>query len=307
MTWSDLLEAHLESLRLRGFSPATLVCRRNWVLRLADWAGRRGLAPAQLTPNDVAAFQRHLLWEPGHKGRLLAANTVHHALAQVCSFLAWAVETGHLVTDPAARLVLPRPPQTLPNLLTEGEVAKLLDAPALNTPIGLRDRAVLETFYCTAIRRAECCGLDLQDYDRSRSELRIRGKGGLERLVPTGETLAETLERYLTQSRPQLADQGESALFVCRTGERLSTQIANILVRQHGRAAGLATRVTCHLLRHACATHLLHNGADLRQIQALLGHRQLTSTERYLQLFPRELTREHQRTHPRARRKKGTD
>lgn len=307
MSWGELLEAHLECLRLRGFSAASLTCRRNWVRRLADWAGRRGLAPGQVAPSDLAAYQRSLLWEPGLKGRLLAANTVHHALAQACCFFAWAAEAGHLVADPAEGLVLPRPPQALPTLLTEEEVARLLEAPVLTTPLGLRDRAVLETFYATAVRRSECCGLDLGDYDRARSELRVRGKGGLERLVPTGEALGRTLERYLEQGRPKWAGPSESALFVCCRGHRLAPGMANLLVRRSGRAAGIAAPVTCHLLRHACATHLLHNGADIRQIQELLGHRRVTSTERYLHLFPRELTREHERTHPRARRGKGCD
>lgn len=306
MTWSELLAQHLEAMRLRGFSPATLNCRRAWVGRLADWALSRGLGPAQLTSADLAAYQRYLLWVPGHHGQLLAANTVHHALVQMASFLAWAAENGHLVANPAARMVLPRPPQALPMLPTEAEVGRLLAAVVLTTPLGLRDRAVLETFYATAVRRAECCALDLQDYDRSRSELRIRGKGGFERLVPTGEALAGTLERYLSQARPRLADRGESALFVSHTGDRLITQMANILVRRHARAAGLSG-LTCHSLRHACASHLLANGADIRQIQALLGHVIITSTERYLQLFPHALAAEHQRTHPRARRGKRTD
>lgn len=308
MTWKALLEGYLERLRVLGRSPATLARADSDLRHFVDFCRGRGLEePAAVTSGHLAAYRKELLWLPGARG-LLSPHTVTHRLCRARLLFSWAVARGHLLLNPARHLVVRRPPSTLLQVLTAHEVQALLFAPDLRTPFGLRDRALLETFYGTAVRRAECVGLDLGDLDFGARTLAVRhAKGRRDRMLPLGDRLAQVLECYLQLGRPFLGPYGpvagELAVFLSCHGTRLSTNSLDKIFRRHAAAAGIQRRFGPHALRHACATHLLEGGADLREIQALLGHQSLRSTERYAHLRPVELEREHRRTHPRARRK----
>jgi integrase/recombinase XerD len=222
------------------------------------------------------------------------------------SFFAWLARRRVVLFDPAETLVLGDRTEPLPKtVLTESEVQALLVAPGRGA-VGLRDRAILETLYSTALRRAELVGLDLYDLDAAGELVRVRqGKGRKDRYVPVGAHALEALRRYIHQARPELAaTPKEPALFVAAvTRRRLRVKTLNWIVRRHGEAAGLEKRVTPHVLRHTCATHLLQGGADLRHVQAILGHASIATTQVYTRVAVEDLAAVHRRHHPRRRLK----
>lgn len=209
-----------------------------------------------------------------------------------------------MTANPAADLELPRKPnKTLPRSLSLAEVHAVLNRPDVADPLGIRDRAILETFYSTGIRRRECSRIDVDDLDRERGLLAVRkGKGGKDRVVPIGERALYWLGLYLEKTRPLLeTPQSERALFLSGYGERLSAGYIGNWVRRVIDAAGIARTGSCHLLRHSCATHMLENGADIRFIQQLLGHARLDTTQIYTDVSIVQLREVHARTHPHAR------
>lgn len=299
MSPAELLRRYLDHLQ-GSASRSGLASARQWLGLFCE--GCPADSAAELSAEHVAGFRRRLLWQPGKRGHLYSQNTVYHALRTLRSWLRWAHSRRLLLVDPAEDLVLPRPPRALARVLTVEQVQRLLETCAGDNVLDLRDAALIDTLYTTGVRAAECQGLELTDLDLATGQLQVHGKGGRDRVVPTGKALAETLERYLEQSRPQLAGELQSpALFLVQGGRRLSYPSLGAIVRKRARQAGLGP-VSPHALRHACATHLLSNGADLRSIQELLGHKRVTSTEVYTLLRPAELVREHRRTHPRAKR-----
>lgn len=303
MSWAEAQTRYLQSLRVRGLASSSILKygRILSAFGAVCQAQEAGL-PRELTQAHLTAYRRHLSWTVGPRGRLPAPSTVAASLGAVRSFVRWLVYKGHLLVDPTVDLVIPQPPRPLPRLLTEEEVARLLVAPDPRTPLGLRDRALLEALYGLGLRRRECCSLNLVDYDRSQRTLLVKKpKNRQERHLPVTPRLEEALEAYLTRARPALARHpDEPALFLSRrTGRRISYVRLDQMVSGTARSVGLPG-VYSHALRHACATHLLAGGAELRYIQALLGHEDLASTEHYTHLHPVELFAEHRRTHPRA-------
>jgi integrase/recombinase XerD len=218
------------------------------------------------------------------------------------SFFTWLARRHVVLFNPAATLVLGDRTQPLPKtVLTESEVQALLAAPGRDA-VGLRDRAILETLYSTGLRRAELCALDLYDLDAAGELVRVRqGKGRKDRYVPVGTHALEALRRYIHQARPELAAAPkEAALFVASiTGRRLNVKTLNLIVRKRAGEAGLEKRVTPHVLRHTCATHLLQGGADLRHVQAILGHASIATTQVYTRVAVEDLAAVHRRSHPR--------
>lgn len=301
MTWAWLIDKFLEQNRLLGYAESTLGAQRRWLKMFARQS--RTTHPGAATWRHLAGFREKLEWSRGHHGELYAANTIHQALNMVRAFFRWAVREGHLLTDPSRKLVLCAPPQPPRRILSEEEMRLLLATPNPNTLKGQRDRAVLDMLYSTGIRRQECCGLDLDDVCLGQCAIKVRGKGKTERLVPIADGLLDTLEAYLKNTRPELYRRRPSEALFLQThySARLSINTVGVVVRDYGRQAGLG-RVTPHMLRHACAVHLMENGADLRAIAELLGHRRLASTQVYTRLRPLELKREYERLHPRAKR-----
>lgn len=295
MTWAELIDSYLEHQRARGLHPRTLRQDRRFLAELARFCGR--MAPGQVGPEHLALHRR--AFSSG-----LLPSTVNERMLRLRQFFRWAQRRGHLLLDPSRELVLERELRPPVRVATPEQLERLLLLPDPGTALGLRDRALLETFYGTGIRLEECHRLELTDLDLKGRSLAIRqGKGGRPRRLPLGCFLYGVLVQYLEEGRPRFAPApGESALFLDRQGRRLSYAAIACLVRDYGRQAGLAP-LSPHRLRHAFATHLLEGGAQLRYIQVLLGHAFLVTTELYTRIRPVELFELVRRCHPRARRR----
>jgi integrase/recombinase XerD len=249
----------------------------------------------------VVSFARALAGAKTARGTLPALQTQNSYLAIVRRFFQHLEKSGAILRNPAVDLPL-RKADVLPGaVLSEAQVERLIGAPDTTKPVGKRDVAVLETLYGTAIRLSECVRLDLQDLDLGEGSLLVRdGKGKRDRVVPVPARAGTALDVYLTEARPHFVhDPKEPALFLERRGGRLSPASIGLLVNVYGRAVGV--RVSPHGLRHACATHLLRGGADIRHVQRLLGHRDIQTTARYTRVSLNDLREVLERVHPRER------
>ena len=258
--------------------------------QLAAWAGPRGRRPGDLTHRDLRQFAG-VLSERG-----AAKSTVARKLAATRSFYRHLVERGELEANPADLVSSPKKDAYLPRVLKRVEVAELLERVPGSTPLDLRDRAILELAYAAGLRAGELVNLQLESIDPDAEEVRVEGKGGRTRVVPVGEHAWRALDRYLERARPSL-DAGRSrALFLSKTGRRLSTSDVRRRTALQIRRAG----VSPHTLRHSFATHLLEGGADLRAIQELLGHASIRTTQTYTRVESKRLKMAYARSHPRA-------
>ncbi|HEX7785320.1 MAG TPA: tyrosine recombinase XerC [Methylomirabilota bacterium] len=274
----------------RGASPHTL---RSYATDLAEFTGFlaaeriEGLAAADA--RAVRAFLAEL-----HRRRLSKA-TIARKLAAIRSCFRFLARRGVLEVNPARQVRSPRLGRRLPSVLPKDEATQLLDAAPEPTVAGARDRALLELLYASGLRVAEGCGLDVDDVDLARRTVRVLGKGDKERVVPVGDTALEALDAYL-----ELRGRERGPLFLNARGGRLTPRSAHRIVGRRARRAGIGQRVTPHTLRHSFATHMLGEGADLRLIQELLGHRRLSTTQRYTHVSPEHLMRVYDAAHPRA-------
>ncbi len=235
------------------------------------------------------------------RGQGRAPRSVARWIAAVRGFYAWLRERGIVADDPARRLDAPRPWRSLPKCLSLGEVDRLLEAPDRSQPRGLRDAAMLEVLYATGLRVSELVNLRLGDLRLDAGYLTCTGKGSKERVVPLGATANSALQRYLAEGRPALlGGKRTETLFVNRQGARLTRQGFWKNLRSYGRTAGIAGPLTPHALRHSFATHLLERGADLRTVQVLLGHADVSTTEIYTHVTRERLRRLYDDFHPRA-------
>lgn len=303
-TLASLADQWLARLETRAYSPRT-VAVRVWALRaFLAWAEPRALLrPAQIDKLALEGFQRHLWAYRKDNGQPLAVVTQRGHLGAVQGFFAWLCRENLLPANPAADLELPRKqPRALPRGLSLAEVEKILAVPDVADPLGVRDRAILETLYGTGLRRLELVNLDVGDVDRTRGLVLVRrGKGGKDRLAPLGAQALAWIERYLEKCRPLLeVSASERALFLSGYGGRLNPNYLGNWVRKTIDQAQLDKTGSCHLFRHACATHLLENGADLRMIQELLGHARLDTTQIYTAVSITQLREVHARCHPRG-------
>jgi len=299
----DAYLAELEALRFshsRRHHAARTLERLLIYLReahsITDW---RAVHESQLRDFALYAATRHR----SPRGQRISAATLRQWLSIVRSFFGWLNRNGRLLHNPSERLALPRPEQSLPQVLNETELARLIETPDLQTAIGLRDRALMETLYATGIRHAEAHRLDLYDIDTAAQRLTVRlGKGQRDRIVPLTESAAHWLTRYVTVARPELAAglwwgkgrRGQPelipptvALWLSVTGRRLSYQMIADRIRDYALQAGVKASV--HTFRHSCATHLLRGGASLRHVQQLLGHHDLNTTEIYTHIELQDL------------------
>jgi integrase/recombinase XerD len=270
------------------------------------WLAERGVALGEVETGDLAAYVSHL------RSRGRAPSSVTRAMVAVRGLYRFLAEEGLADVDPGADLELPRVPAGLPKALTEDEVASLLGAVAGDDPVARRDRAVLEVLYGTGVRISELVGLALADVDVDGGLLRVFGKGAKERVVPLGRYARDALTAWLgSGGRPALEpdrwarkDDAE-AVFLNRRGGRLSRQGAWGIVRRYGEEVGLADRLSPHVLRHSCATHMLDHGADIRAVQELLGHASISTTQVYTEVTTERLWRVYADAHPRAHRGRG--
>jgi site-specific recombinase XerD len=263
--------------------------------QLAEWASAHGLGPRELSVLELRRFAG-VLSERG-----AGKSTVARKLAAIRTFYRLMVERGELDANPADLLSSPKRNSYLPRVLKPGEVASLLERMPGSGPLELRDRAMFELAYAAGLRAEELVNLDVTSVDPDGEEVRVEGKGGRTRVVPAGEAAWRAVDAYLTRARPALAGSaGERALFVSKSGRRLSTSDVRRRLALQVRHAALQGRVSPHTLRHSFATHLLEGGADLRAIQELLGHSSISTTQTYTRVESRRLKTAYARAHPRA-------
>lgn len=293
---------YLAFLAEKNYSVHTIAHRDNCLRSFISWCDERGLTrPRQLDRPILERYQRHLFYYRKADGDPLSTSTQHGRIIPLRHWLLWLVKQGHLLYSPAADLELPRMEKRLPKaILSVKEAEAVLAVPDVGNAIGLRDRAILETLYSTGMRRMELIGLHVHDVDGDRGTVMIRqGKGKKDRMVPIGERALAWIAAYRDRARPDLVtgrDQGE--LFLTSLGEELRPTHLTRLVMELVDKAGLGKRGSCHLFRHTMATLMLENGADIRFIQAMLGHACLTTTQIYTQVSIRQLKAIHTATHP---------
>ncbi len=294
--WLRRLELWLDALTFEnGLSPRTVSAYRSDLVQFGEWLeGQRG---KNLVAADAATVAAYLRWL---HGREISPRSVRRALAAMHGFYRDLVESGERRDDPVENLEPPRLFARLPKVLSEDEVERLLAAPDLATPAGLRDKAMLELLYATGLRVSELVGLRLPQLDLEGGFLLAFGKGSKERVVPVGEEAERFVARYLTELRPKLARGRHDAVFVNLRGAPMTRQGFWKLLKAWGIRAGLNRPISPHVLRHSFATHLLEHGADLRAVQAMLGHSDIATTEIYTHIHQERLRTTYDRFHPRA-------
>jgi integrase/recombinase XerD len=283
----------------RGLSRNTLDAYRTDLLQFGRFLEERELSALDAQASDIADFLE-LLAKGGERPPASPA-TIHRKSACLRSFYRHLRRDGLLERDPTATLSTPRRSRKLPQVLTRGDVEKLLSQPSGTEPAALRDRALLELMYACGLRASEAIGLELMDVDIQEGVLRARGKGSKERVVPIGQAALRALRIYLERGRPGLVKGSpEAHLFVNFRGGQLTRQGLYKIVRRHALTAGLADRMSPHTLRHTFATHLLAGGCDLRSVQEMLGHADVATTQLYTHLSSERLKDVYFRAHPRA-------
>lgn len=230
----------------------------------------------------------------------LSARSLARLISALRSYFRFLVLSGFVKKDPSSQLTTPSTWLSLPKFLTVDEVESLLQAPDETRPHGLRDRAMLEVLYGSGLRVSELVSLKLAEVNLEEGFLVCRGKGGKERIVPLGRSACRAVGRYLAEVRPLVDPGGRDDLFLSRRGKPFTRQGLWKLLRQHAREAGLAPRISPHILRHSFATHLLERGADLRSVQLMLGHSQITTTQIYTHVSRERIRKVYDRFHPRA-------
>ncbi|MGC8698403.1 MAG: site-specific tyrosine recombinase XerD [Halothiobacillus sp.] len=292
----DHIDAFIHALWLEdGLSPNTQAAYRSDLHHVAQDAKKYGVTLFELSPEHL----------PSLFADRLAAGTSARTIARQRSalkrFFSWLQRQNLRVDNPASNTAAPRLPRSLPHSLSEDDVLNLLAAPDFNEPIGLRDRAMLEVLYASGLRVSELIDLQLGQINLVHGVVRVAGKGNKERLVPVGDEAVDWLGRYAHTARPLLlAGRASNALFVTERGGSMTRQAFWYRIKQHAQTAGLARLPSPHTLRHAFATHLLNHGADLRVLQMLLGHADLSTTQIYTHVATARLKALHAEHHPRG-------
>jgi integrase/recombinase XerD len=293
----ELIDTFCDQVWLQdGLAASSLESYRRDLTAWASWLDKRSRALLNAQRADIDA------WLADQFRAKAKATSVSRRLSALRRFYALQLQQGTLAADPTLRVRAPKLPRRLPKNLSETDVEALLGAPDPRTTLGLRDRAMLETLYASGLRVSELVGLTLAQVSLDMGVVRVIGKGSKERLVPLGEEAIRWLTRYLASSRPALVGNGKSsALFVTARRAPLTRQAFWALIKRMGAKAGIpATRLSPHVLRHAFATHLLNHGADLRVVQLLLGHADITTTTIYTHVARERLKQLHARHHPRG-------
>jgi len=291
------IDAFLDALWLEdGLADNTLAAYRRDLCAFGGWLrAEHGRAPESALREDIQAWL-------AAQHRQTKASTANRRLAALRRFYLWALRRGLCAEDPCLGLRSARQPARFPKTLSESQVEALLAAPDIGTTLGLRDRAMLETLYATGLRVSELVGLNVQDLSLSDGVVRVvMGKGGKDRLVPLGAEALHWIERHLRESRPDiLGARACDALFVTARGAAMTRQAFWLLIRKYALQADIRVPLSPHVLRHAFATHLLNHGADLRVVQMLLGHADISTTQIYTHVARERLKTLHAQHHPRA-------
>jgi len=294
--------AFLEWGGVKGLSKNTLRQREVGLQRWILWCDDRGLDdPQAVTKPIIERYQKHLYYCRQDNGQPLSVRYQVALLLPIKGFFKWLAQTNRILYNPASEIELPKVPPRLPqSILSVEEVERVMSTPKTDTLYGVRDRAILETLYSTGIRRTECAELGLYDVDSQRQTVMVReGKGGKDRLLPIGKRALYWIEKYRDEVRHELMmDLGITHLFLTDYGEPFIKGRLGALVKRYLHHAEIDKVGGCHLFRHAMATHMLDNGADLRFIQMMLGHSQLSTTEIYTHVSIEKLREIHAATHP---------
>ena len=294
----ELLDEFCDNLWLEdGLSRNTLDSYRRDLKKFADWLEQqRGASILQTTHGDIQGYLAFLVVT--QKARPSSTGRNISSLKRLFRYL---LRQSRISTDPTLQIDTPKLPRNLPKSLTEQDVEQLIDAPDIQTPLGLRDRTMFEVLYATGLRVSELVTLRITQVSMDMGVVRVMGKGSKERLVPLGEEALNWLRRYLAEGRAVLlSGKMSDALFVTARGEGMTRQMFWYLIKKHARQGGLNKPISPHTLRHAFATHLLNHGADLRVVQLLLGHADISTTQIYTHVARERLKQLHAKHHPRG-------
>ena len=293
---SPLIDQFLDAVWLEsGLSANTLAAYRTDLKKISDWLEKRKQSLDKATKVELFDYLAHTV----RSG--ISARSSARQLSSLRRFYRYLAREGIAESDPTSDLESPVIGKTLPKTLSESSVEQLLAAPAENTALGIRDRAMLETIYASGLRVSELVNLALSELDSTAGLVRVTGKGGRERIVPLGEEALAHLGQYLNDARPELLrDRVSEAVFVTRRGGPMSRQAFWQLIKRYATVAGVDEALSPHSLRHAFATHLLNHGADLRSVQMLLGHSNLSTTQIYTHVARARLQSLHAEHHPRG-------
>jgi integrase/recombinase XerD len=317
---TDHKRVFLQHLRLRGITPATLVYQAIYLDQFLSFLALRGLDETRTTPRDMERYKVHALtshnprWK---KQRPVKLDTLHQRLSTVKKYFAFLKERGVVMFNPTDNMTLPRvkrnPPKNIP---TASEMERLLNAPDLSTPQGLRDKAFMEVLYSAGLRRGEALSLKVYDVDFADGTVRVeKGKNGMGRVVPMGAAARRAVGEYIRDGRQRMLDGAGAkkprrrrpsppvgtALFLNEDGGRLRWWSVNPTIKKYARWAAIDKKVTAHSFRHACATHMLRGGANVRVVQRMLGHASILSTQIYTHVLPGDLKEVLAKHHPRGR------
>ncbi|HUR88126.1 MAG TPA: site-specific tyrosine recombinase XerD [Ramlibacter sp.] len=277
-----------------GLSKNTLNAYRRDLTLFEEWLGKRGSSLRGASEADINSY-----FAARHSDS--KATTANRRLTVLRRYFRWALRERLIDADPTLRLQAARQPLRVPKTLTESQVEALLAAPDVDTPLGLRDRTMLEVIYASGLRVSELVGLKAFHLGMNEHVLRVMGKGNKERLVPFGQVAGDWITRYLAEGRPRiLGGQQTGDLFVTARGEGMTRAMFWVIVRKYANAAGITSPLSPHTLRHAFATHLLNHGADLRAVQMLLGHSDISTTTIYTHVARERLKQVHAQHHPRG-------
>lgn len=290
------LDRFLDNLWMeRGLADNTLKAYRSDLSKFAEWLAERDL---ELETAARVQLLEYLGWRARHGSH---ARSSARLLSSLRRYYRWLLREKRIETDPTAQIDSPRLGRPLPKSLTEEDVEALLDAPDLDDVLGLRDRAMLEVLYACGLRVSELVALRIDELNTRQGVVRVVGKGGKQRLVPLGEVALDWLARYLNEARPELLrGRPTPDLFPTRRGHAMTRQAFWQLIKRYAKTAGIDKPLSPHTLRHAFATHLLNHGADLRVVQMLLGHSDLSTTQIYTHVARERLKQLHQSHHPRG-------
>ncbi|MBI4641489.1 MAG: tyrosine-type recombinase/integrase [Candidatus Tectomicrobia bacterium] len=301
--WPEI-DQYLQQLQLKNYALATVKGKGYKLLHFQLWCSELGITKvSEVTREVVAQYSRQVLRKKGKQGRPLELTAYYGYLLTLSLFFRFLLKNGHLLADPTSQLEYPKWSKRLPRtVLTHPQVEEILSLADLSTPFGLRDRAMMETLYSTGVRRMELVGLNVEDVDLENGTLLVReGKGKKDRYVPMGERAIEWLEKYLYEVRPVLVkSQQECTMFLNYLGRPLAAASLTNLIGRYVKARGQSG--ACHIFRHTMATLMLENGADVRYIQEILGHQQISTTEIYTHVTIQKLKEVYELTHPNHKR-----
>ena len=291
-----LLDEFTDRLWLEeGLSRNTLESYRRDLVQFAEWLQQHAAKPLlQAERSDIEDYL-------GKRTPLSKQRSISRLVASLRRLYRFALREGRIEIDPTLQLGSPKLPRSLPKSLSEDEVERLLQAPDVNELLGLRDRAMLETLYATGLRVSELISLKISEVSLDMGVVRATGKGNKTRLVPLGEEALDWIARYLREARPAIVNgQLSDAMFVTQRGEGMTRQAFWYLIKRYSKLAGITKHLSPHVLRHAFATHLLNHGADLRVVQMLLGHADISTTQIYTHVARERLKQLHAAHHPRG-------